>query len=394
MSESFLAVKLKENYRVLFRQQWPDMVGGVLLGLLSILIVAWARPWGIVGGIRNWADWVFYGIGVIHETPEHPLFFSSSIMDIGLLLGAFAAALLAGEFALRTSPKLEIAKGFCGGILMGVGSALAMGCNVGAFYTTLINFSANGFVMMIGLIGGAYIGLRYLLWELEHFPAAPSATVKPKQSASAFDRKAVQPYVGGAVILGTLVSASIYNQYDYTTIGGLLLFGMLFGIVLQRSRFCFVRAFRDPFMTGDASIAKAIVISILIGAVGVAILKWNGFRAQSLYVVPTFGWGSLVGGLIFGIGMVIAGGCGSGTLWRAAEGHLKLWMALISFALTNSLMNVFLEETGLKDRLGAQVFLPGVLGWQGAFLAIALVLFLWYLVLSWNEETNKFTVGI
>ena len=394
MSENFLSVKLKEGYRLLFRQQWPDMVGGVLLGLLSILIVAWSRPWGIVGGIRNWADWVFYGIGLIKEAPEHPLLFSSSIMDIGLLLGAFAAALLASEFALRTAPRLEIAKGFCGGILMGVGSSLAMGCNVGAFYTTLINLSANSFAMMAGLIAGAYIGLRYLLWELEKFPAAPVATVKPRENANTFDWKAAQPYAGGAILVGLLIAAYIYNRYDYTVIGGLLLFGALFGIVLQRCRFCFVRAFRDPFMTGEASVAKAVVVSILIGTVGVAIFKWNGFRPASLYVVPTFGWGSLFGGMVFGIGMVIAGGCGSGTLWRVAEGHLKLWTALLSFALTNSLMNVLLESTGLKSKLGVSVFLPSVLGWQGALLTVALVLFLWYLILSWNEETNKFTVGI
>jgi uncharacterized protein len=394
MGKSFLSIKLKEGYRLLFHQQWPDMVGGVLLGLLSILIVAWSRPWGIVGGMRNWADWVFYGIGIIPEAPEHPLFFSSSIMDIGLLLGAFAAALLAKEFALRTSPKLEIAKGFCGGILMGVGSSLAMGCNVGAFYTTLIHLSANGFTMMVGLIAGAYIGLRYLLWELEHFPAAPAAMTKPRENPNAFDWKTVQPYVGGVILLGMVVAACVYNRYDYTEIGGVLLFGVLFGIVLQRCRFCFVRAFRDPFMTGEATVAKAIVVSILIGTIGVSILKWNGFRPETLYVVPTFGWGSLLGGLIFGIGMVIAGGCGSGTLWRVAEGHLKLWMALLSFALTNSLMNMFLQGTGLKAKLGFSVFLPNIFGWQGALLAVALVLFLWYLVLSWNEETDKFTIGM
>ncbi len=394
MSNNFLSIKLKEGYRFLFHQQWPDMVGGVLLGLLSIMIVMWSRPWGIVGGMRNWADWIFYGVGIISKAPEHPLFFSSSIMDIGLLLGAFAAALMAKEFALRTSPKLEIMKGFCGGILMGVGSSLAMGCNVGAFYSTLINLSANGFTMMAGLIVGAYIGLRYLLWELENFPAPPTAMVKPKQNVNAFDLKAVQPYAGGAVLLGMLIAAYIYNRYDYTEIGGLLLFGMFFGIVLQRCRFCFVRAFRDPFMTGDAAVVKAVVVSVLIGTAGVAIMKWNGFRPASLYVVPTFGWGSLLGGMIFGIGMVIAGGCGSGTLWRVAEGHLKLWVALISFALTNSLMNIFLVGTGLKAKLGLAVFLPDVFGWQGALGVIALVLFLWYFVLSWNEETNKFTVGV
>ncbi|MBW2099799.1 MAG: YeeE/YedE family protein [Deltaproteobacteria bacterium] len=106
MDESgVLNKKLKENYRSLFNQQWSPLTGGILLGLLSILILAWSRPWGIVGGIRNWADWLFYLIGVFPEKPNNPFFYSSSIMDIGLIMGAFASALAAKEFALRIPQK-------------------------------------------------------------------------------------------------------------------------------------------------------------------------------------------------------------------------------------------------------------------------------------------------
>ena len=75
--ESILKTKFRQGYAALFYQQWPALTGGLLLGLLSILIVAWSRPWGIVGGIRNWADWLFYGLGLFPGTPGEslPVFF-------------------------------------------------------------------------------------------------------------------------------------------------------------------------------------------------------------------------------------------------------------------------------------------------------------------------------
>jgi uncharacterized membrane protein YedE/YeeE len=101
-----------------------------------------------------------------------------------------------------------------------------------------------------------------------------------------------------------------------------------------------------------------------------------------------------VGGVIFGIGMVVAGGCGSGTLWRVGEGNLKLWIALFAFATSNSLMTGWLESSGIRQTLGAAVFLPHYFGWEGAILLVVGVSLIWYLVLAWNEQTNKFTVGL
>jgi len=51
---------------------------------------------------------------------------------------------------------------------MGAGAVLAAGCNVGGFYTAAAMLDFGGVAMMAGLIIGAWIGLRYLLWEMEH----------------------------------------------------------------------------------------------------------------------------------------------------------------------------------------------------------------------------------
>ena len=55
-----LAGKLKGLYNIFCEDEWNATVTGIILALLSILIMAWWRPWGIVGAIRNWGDWMLY----------------------------------------------------------------------------------------------------------------------------------------------------------------------------------------------------------------------------------------------------------------------------------------------------------------------------------------------
>ena len=384
--------KFKEGYDLVFAEEWPPMMGGIWIGLLSVLCFAWDRPWGVFGGVRVWGDWVFNYLGLYGTAGLNPVFSTSSILSFGLLFGALGSALLSKQFAIRMAPGIEIIKGFVGGSLMGVGAALAGGCNVGGFYTSVSAFSASGLAMMVGLFVGAYIGLRYLLWELEKFPAKPAATVSKGSTEQKFDWKVIQPWIGVLVFAAGIVLAYMYSKRAFNSLGGLLLFGMAFGLVIQRTRFCFVRGFRDPFMTGEGVMARAIVVSLLISIVGFAIIKWNGFQGEDAYVTARFWLGGLAGGVIFGMGMVVAGGCGSGTLWRVGEGHVKLMCALVTFSLVGSLFSKFLRATGLIKKIGLSVFLPQSMGYVWAFLLLLAVLVAYYLLVTWNEETDKFVV--
>jgi len=49
----------------------------------------------------------------------------------------------------------------------------------------------------------------------------------------------------------------------------------------------------------------------MISILGFAALKWTGLRGDEVYVTRTFWFGSLVGGIVFGFGMLLSGGCGS-----------------------------------------------------------------------------------
>ena len=67
---------LKRGYRQVFEEQWPIMTGGLLIGILSIITFAWARPLGVVGGLRNWAQWFSFQVGWYDQAPPFLLCFT------------------------------------------------------------------------------------------------------------------------------------------------------------------------------------------------------------------------------------------------------------------------------------------------------------------------------
>lgn len=390
MAESAALEKFKEGYSVVFDRNWPFWIGGVFLALLGILCFAWGRPWGVVGGLRVWADWFFYGIGVYATKPfSSPLYSDPAILTWGLLFGAFGSALLSRQFSITMAPNWELGKGVVGGILLGIGSAMAGGCNVGGFYTALAAGSVSGFAMMLGLIAGAILGLKYLLWEIEHINVKPPKERKSREGG--VDWKKVQPWLGAAFFLFLILWAWCLSFRALTRAGVLMLLAAGIGLVIQRCRFCFVRAFRDPFMTGEAVATRSVALSVIISFLGFAILKWTGLRPEMTYVYHH--WvGGLVGGIIFGFGMLLTGGCGSGSTWRAAEGQIKLILAVIFFGLSNSFFKATVWTRDVAAAWGKAYFLPAYTSYFGAIVIIVAVMGAWWFLMAWNEETDKLTM--
>lgn len=386
---SVLVEVIKDGYKNIFGEQWSAHTAGLLIAILSIISFVIARPWGVVGGLRNWADWFFYTVGLYDKAPASALTSTGSVLIFGLLWGAFASALLSKQFKIQNAPRLELIKGVIGGTLLGVGSAMAGGCNLGGFYQALASLSLSGLTMLVGLLVGANIGIRYLYWEMENLTTGSVGG----GSKGGFDWRPYQPYFGIGALIAVLVAAYVYGLNAYTATGGLLLCTVAIGIVFQRSRLCFVAAFRDPFMTGETDKTKAVIISLIIALIGYAVLKWTGIRGENVYVTNTFWAGSLIGGLIFGFGMLLAGGCGSGCAFRAGEGQIKLIVALVFFALFNSLFKALMKSSPtLTKIIGTKFFVPNYLPWAIAMGVIIVVLLAWYLFVTWNEETEKFVI--
>jgi uncharacterized membrane protein YedE/YeeE len=308
-----------------------------------------------------------------------------------MLAGGLAAALLSREFAIRVPPRGELVKGAVGGACLGTGAMLAFGCNIGGFFSAIAALSLSGLGMMIGLGVGAVVGLRYLMWEMAHRPGWSSGRGRSYLGPRA-EGPSRQPIAGGVLLIVLLALPFVHSVTGYGARGVFLYFGVFFGFVLQRSRFCLVRAFREPFMTGDAEHTRAAALTIVVSTLGFAILKFTDLKDKADWVFPSAGVGALLGGTIFGVGMVLAGGCGAGSVWRAGEGQVKLWATLVTFALGASLTRLGLAQMGwLQGKLGVAVFLPGVLGWAGAIGLVILVMAAWAWFATWNEETGRFS---
>lgn len=376
-----------EQWEALFARPWPVWGAGLLVATINVFLFAFDRPFTASDGLRHWGDWALVGVGAL-DRPDlvAPWLYSSSLLNLGIIAGALAAALLSREFAVRVPPAGELVKGAIGGLLLGAGAMLALGCNIGGFVSATSALSLSGLAMMLGLAAGAWLGLRYLLWEMEHRPAWSSGQGRVLGAARARSR---QPVAGALVLAGVLAVPFLFSEQGYGARGLFLLFGAAFGVVFQRSRFCLVRAFREPFMTGDGEHTRAAALTVAVSTLGFAVLKYADLKDRGDWVFPSAGAGALLGGLIFGIGMVLAGGCGAGSIWRVGEGQVKLWVAVATFALGAAVSRLALVETGLQQKLGAAVFLPAVVGWAGAVLLVVAVMAAWATYATWNEQSRR-----
>ena len=376
------------GYAKLFEKQWPMWVGGLLFGVLNVFMFAFEKAWSVADGVRNWGNWFFNSVEVTEITIINPHLYSTSILNFGIIAGALASALLAKQFQVRSAPTRELSKAIIGGTLMGIGASLSFGCNIGGFFSAISALSMSGVAMMGGLMIGSLIGLKLLVWEITYL--SPSASPVSKDVLR--KQKKNQPLLGVIILLAGILLAVVYDELDYSIRSGFLIFGLVIGIIMQRTRFCFVRAFREPFMTGDGGASKAVALAVIISVIGFSILKWSDMKDWESQVFAGFWFGSLVGGIIFGIGMSLTGGCASGTLWRAGEGHIKLWIALIAFALSGSYFREWLAISGWSMKLGEALFIPDLIGWKMGVFSICLLMVVWYLIVSWNEATRKLVI--
>ena len=111
-----------------------------------------------------------------------------------------------------------------------------------------------------------------------------------------------------------------------------LLVGIIFGVLLQRSRLCFNSAIRDVKMTKDNYLMKMALLAILIETIGFQLVAQLGLI--KLNPLPFIPLAQIIGGFLFGMGMVLAGGCASGITYRIGEGYVTAFVAAIFFGIT------------------------------------------------------------
>lgn len=156
------------------RGPWPLLAGALGLAVLNFVTLCLAgRPWGITSAFGLWGGMALQAVGVPvgtwpgFATPEMQkelagsvLSDITSVMDIGILLGAMLCAGLAGKFkpVWRISGRHFMAS-VLGGLLLGYGARLAYGCNIGAFFSGVASGSVHGWLWIVFALLGNWTAL-------------------------------------------------------------------------------------------------------------------------------------------------------------------------------------------------------------------------------------------
>ncbi|MGH4138426.1 YeeE/YedE thiosulfate transporter family protein [Clostridium sp.] len=171
-------IKNNEFYKKWFKNAWTYVVGAVLLSLFQIVTLATTgEPWGLTTAFVNWGAWLY---GAVGGSVDKWYYFSSSasketlnagffndpgsIRNLGIIFGALLSTLLASQFKIKKiKSKKQLVAASLGGLLMGYGARIGLGCNIGAFYSGISSLSLSGWIFGIFLFIGAIAGSKILV---------------------------------------------------------------------------------------------------------------------------------------------------------------------------------------------------------------------------------------
>lgn len=157
------------------RGPWPFIAGALALSAVNVATLLLAgRPWGVTSAFALWGGKIANTIGIdvvswsYWQRPgaaatleESILTDVTSVMNIGIILGALLAAGLARKFAPSFKlPARSIVAAIVGGLLLGYGARIAFGCNIGAYFGGISSTSLHGWLWFVAAFAGSAIGTR------------------------------------------------------------------------------------------------------------------------------------------------------------------------------------------------------------------------------------------
>lgn len=134
-----------------------------------------------------------------------------------------------------------------------------------------------------------------------------------------------------------LFSADEVQQLALQVWGGSFVIALLAGVLIHRGHFCTMGAISDWVVMRDATRLRQWALAVAVAMAGFGLMAWIGWISplSTIYASPKLAWlSALLGGGMFGIGMVLASGCSSKSLVRLAAGNLKSLVVLLAMAVS------------------------------------------------------------
>ncbi|MBD1381129.1 YeeE/YedE family protein [Bacillus sp. IB182487] len=160
------------GWKKIIRGSWPLFAAAIILALLNALTLAVrGTPWGITSAFALWggkalmafgidvSQWGYFSGEQGAALGQSVLADSTSVMNFGIILGAFISAAAAGTFKPKKIKPGVAAASIIGGVMMGYGARLAFGCNIGAYFGGIASFSLHGWVWMVMAMLGTFLAL-------------------------------------------------------------------------------------------------------------------------------------------------------------------------------------------------------------------------------------------
>ena len=335
--------RFKETYLIGF---WKPTPAVIALGVLAAYYFGITGTyWAVTGEFTRWGGHILQFAGVdisnwgyykIMKMEGNSFTRIDGVMIIGMFAGCIAAAFWGNNLKLRMpASNIRIAQALIGGIIAGFGARLGMGCNLASLFTGIPQFSAHAWFFTLAMIIGVYLGVKVTALsffkskiKLEKVSCSKDLQKDKQQVKSLFT-------IGSAVFLAMIIWALYLIFFaNSMKLGIAMLFGAAFGLLIAKAQICFTSAFRDIFTTGRSELAVAIVIGMAVSTIGVFSYIMIGSPAKIMWAGPN----AIIGGLLFGFGIVLAGGCECGWMYRAVEGQVHFWIVGIGNVIGATLL--------------------------------------------------------
>ncbi|WP_404319317.1 selenium metabolism membrane protein YedE/FdhT [Malaciobacter canalis] len=343
----------KRDFLVKF---WAPIPAVIALGILSAYYFGITGTyWAVTGEFTRWGGHILEAFGVDLSTWGYYKIMNmdgniftriDGVMIIGMFAGCIAAAFWGNNVKLRMPvSSTRVYQALIGGIIAGFGARLGMGCNLASFFTGIPQFSFHAWMFTLAMILGVYLGAKFSL--LPFF----QSKIKLKKVSCSKELHTDKKRVNNLFKLGSIVFIAVLLWAVYlifvqgsTKLGMAMLFGSAFGLAIAKAQICFTSAFRDIFTTGRSQMAKAIVIGMAVATIGVFSYITMGQPAKIMWAGPN----AIIGGVLFGFGIVLAGGCECGWMYRAVEGQVHFWIVGIGNVIGSTLLAFVWDDLSLQ----------------------------------------------
>lgn len=159
---------VKQNAYLFLKTHWPILTVVITLVLVNFLTLFIAgRPWGVSGAYSLWGAKLITATGINltfwsnQAALDRSVFFDvTSVMNFGIFLGALITAQFIGVFKIEWNISFKLFLiSIIGGIMLGYGSRIAYGCNIGAFYSGVSSGNLGGWIWFISAFIGNIFGV-------------------------------------------------------------------------------------------------------------------------------------------------------------------------------------------------------------------------------------------